>query len=77
MKAQAAVGLVVAMLSGGAAAQQPVDRAACERAKRDYELAASSVTMTKAQREARLQTMYVACGIQPPNRTSINVHINR
>jgi hypothetical protein len=54
-----------------------MDSTACQRARRDYEVTASSVGRTPAMLKARESMMYGACGMREPDRTSTNVIVVR
>jgi hypothetical protein len=60
---------------GRTAADLQAERAGtyeCEQAKRNYEVALSSISRHSTAESAKL-SMYSACGIQPPNETKIEV----
>lgn len=73
-----ATALVLAAQSGWTQNQQPdrIDRAACEKARRDYDVAVSSITYSKAARQAKREQMYGACGMREPDKTNINVRVH-
>jgi len=50
------------------------DTPACRSAKRDVEVAATSIENNKALIRARQSAMYVACGVREPDRQTINVN---
>lgn len=50
-----------------------IDSFACEKAKRDYEVTASSRANDSALVESRRSIMYGACGMREPDKNTINV----
>ena len=60
-----------------AAAPQPsrLDSFACRQARRDLEVAASSIEKNRAMIQARQSAMYGACGQQEPNQQITNIRI--
>lgn len=50
---------------------QRIDSVACERAKRDYEVAASSISDNHELIAARRSAMYGTCGLREPDQTVI------
>lgn len=50
-----------------------IDAIACERAKRDYEVTASSSVNSRAIVEAKRSMMYGACGMREPDRNTITI----
>ncbi len=51
-----------------------IDQFACEKAKRDYEVTASSKFNSVEIIEAKRSMMYGTCGMREPNRTSTTVN---
>lgn len=52
---------------------QRIDSIACERAKRDYEVTASSTANSHAVVDSKRSIMYGTCGMKEPDRNTINV----
>lgn len=52
---------------------QQIDTIKCERARRDYEVTASSTANSPQIIEAKRSMMYGACGMSEPNRTDIRI----
>jgi hypothetical protein len=50
-----------------------IDALACEKAKRDYEVTASSSANSRAIVEAKRSMMYGACGMREPDRSTITI----
>lgn len=50
-----------------------IDTLACERAKRDYEVTASSTANSRAIVEAKRSAMYGVCGMREPDRNTITI----
>lgn len=50
-----------------------IDSIACERAKRDYEVTASSTANSSAVIESKRSIMYGTCGMREPNKSTVNV----
>lgn len=69
--------------SSSASSQQPnrttdsslMDSYACKKAKRDYEVTASSIDKDPAMLQMRSSAMYAACGIREPDRNITNIKI--
>ena len=51
------------------------DTAACRSAKRDVEVAATSVENNKALIRTRQSAMYVACGVREPDKQITNINV--
>lgn len=51
-----------------------IDQFACEKAKRDYEVTASSKFNSPEIIEARRSMMYGVCGMREPNRSTTNIN---
>ncbi len=51
------------------------DTSACRSARRDVEVAATSVENNKALIRTRQSAMYVACGVREPDKQITNVHV--
>ena len=51
------------------------DSAACRSAKRDAEVAASSIQNNKALIRTQQSAMYIACGVREPDRQITNVNV--
>lgn len=64
-----ATSTVAAPADADAVLAQRIDSVACQRAKRDYEVTASSTANTKAIIEAKRSMMYGACGMREPDVT--------
>ena len=54
-----------------------IDAFACEKAKRDYEVAASSIDPNKATLKARRSVMYGTCGMREPDTTVVKITSTR
>lgn len=52
---------------------QRIDSLACERAKRDYEVTASSTANSRGIVQSKRSMMYGACGMQEPDQNAINI----
>jgi|GEM_PF-2474172 len=50
-----------------------IDTLACERARRDYEVTASSTSNSQTIVEAKRSIMYGTCGMREPNKNSITI----
>lgn len=60
----------------GPAAEAPrIDSFACKQARRDYEVAASSIDKAPALLRARQSAMYGACGMREPDQQTTNIRI--
>jgi len=53
-----------------------IDSVACERAKRDYEVTASSKFNSNTVVESKRSIMYGTCGMREPDKTTVNVETN-
>lgn len=51
------------------------DTAACRSAKRDVEVAATSIEDNKALIRTRQSAMYVACGVREPDKQITNINV--
>lgn len=51
-----------------------IDTIECTRARRDYEVTASSSGNSRAIVEAKKSAMYGVCGMREPNQTNVNVN---
>jgi len=54
-----------------------VDPVACRRARRDYEVTASSNSNTKELIRAKESAMYSECGMKEPERQTVQVNVQR
>jgi len=52
---------------------QRIDSIACERAKRDYEVTASSKANSHAIVQSKKSMMYGTCGMKEPDQNTINI----
>ncbi|HEY5582245.1 MAG TPA: DUF4124 domain-containing protein [Rhodoferax sp.] len=52
---------------------QRIDSIACERAKRDYEVTASSTANSRAIVQSKRSMMYGTCGMKEPDQNTINI----
>jgi len=52
---------------------QRIDSIACERAKRDYEVTASSTANSRAIVQSKRSMMYGTCGMKEPDQNTINL----
>lgn len=50
-----------------------IDTIACERAKRDYEVTASSTANSRAIVQSKRSMMYGTCGMKEPDQNTINI----
>lgn len=53
------------------------DSSACRTAKRDLEVAATSIEMNRALIQARRTAMYSECGLREPDKQTTNVNVGR
>ncbi len=52
---------------------QRIDGIACEKAKRDYEVTASSTANSRAIVRSKRSMMYGTCGMKEPDENTVNI----